>query len=239
MDTLQGWRRSGHGPPEIRNPGDVKGLLALIDLIPDELIRLSPSDFAAFVAAKEQLKVGLEPPTFRQYNSTEISALRTLHTVLSSCPDDAPAADTTDPSFIADDELRTDLHRDLGEVNRALQNGEWKSATVLAGSIVEALLLWGLQNKTTEPNLTEAAASLGKPINLVARPLEKWELHDLIDFAHAAQLISESTRAAANLSRDFRNLIHPGRSQRLSLKCNRSTALIGVGAAEAVIRDLS
>ncbi|HLY46371.1 MAG TPA: hypothetical protein VKQ73_12380 [Stellaceae bacterium] len=239
MDTLQGWQGSSHGSPPVRDPGNVKGLVALIDLIPDELIRLSPSDFAALVAAKEQLKVGLEPPIFRQYNGTEIQALRTLYKVLGACPDEAPAPDTTDPAFISDSDLRADLHQDLGEVNRALQNGEWKATTVLAGAIVEALLLWALQNKTTESNLKAAATTLGKSVNLIGRPLEKWELHELIEFAHATALISESTRAAANLSRDFRNLIHPGRSQRLSQKCNRATAFIGVGAVEAVIRDLS
>jgi hypothetical protein len=237
LDTLQGWQGSTPNPPSVRDPGSVKGLLALIDSIPDELIRLSPSDFAALVGAKEQLKFGVEPPIFRQFNGTEIQPLRTLHRVLGTCSDDAPALDTTDPAFIPDGDLRADLRRDLGEVNRALQNGEWKAATVLAGAIVEALLLWGLQNKTTD--LQAVAASLGKSVNLVARPLEKWELHELIEFARAATLISESTRAVANLSRDFRNLIHPGRSQRLSQKCDRATALVGVGAVEAVIRDLS
>jgi hypothetical protein len=229
----------GNVPGLPRVPGSVKGLLALIDLIPDELIRVSPSDFAAFVGAREQLKVELDPPHFRPYTKTEIEALKVIYQVLRECPDDAPAPDTTDPAFISDEDLRSDLHQDLGEVNRSLHNGEWKGATVLAGSIIETLLLWALQNKTTEANLKAAATTLGKSVDLTARPLEQWYLRELIAFARADGLISESTHTAVILCQDFRNLIHPGRSRRLSLKCNRSTALIGVGGVEAVMRDLS
>jgi hypothetical protein len=72
--------------------------------------------------------------------------------LLRTCPDDAPAPSTTDPAFISDADLRADLLQDLGEVNRSLHNGEWKGATVLAGSIVEALLLWALPTKGSTPN---------------------------------------------------------------------------------------
>jgi hypothetical protein len=239
IDNMDGWRSNNTGIPQPRDPGVVRALLSLIDLLPSELIQLTPSDFSAFVMAKEQLKVGVESPTWRQYQSQEILAIRTIHRVLSTCSDEAPAPGTTDPAFITDLDLRTDLHRDLGEVNRALQNGEWKGATVLAGSVVEALLLWALQNRKTNADLGVAASGLGKSIDLVGRPLERWDLSELIEFAHATALISDSTRDATNLGRDFRNLIHPGRARRLAQKCGRSTALIGVGAVEAVMKDLS
>jgi hypothetical protein len=143
-------------------------------------------------------------------------------------PDSAPAPNTTEPGFIPDADLRADLHRDLGEVNRSLQNGEWKGATVLAGSIVEAPLLWALQHKKTDVELRAAAASLG--IDLAKKPLQRWDLSELIKCAHATDLISEFARAAADLARDFRNFIHPGKAMRLAKKCNRATAHLGVGA---------
>jgi hypothetical protein len=76
---------------------------------------------------------------------------------------------TTDPAFISDADLRTDLRQDLGEVNRPLHNGEWKGATVPAGLIVEALLLWALQNKRTNAELQAAAVRLGTSINLAVK----------------------------------------------------------------------
>ena len=100
-------------------------------------------------------------------------------------------------------------------------------------------MLWALQNKRTAADLQAAAAQLGRTIDLRKRALEFWVLHELIEYAHATRLITDSTRAAADQSRDFRNLIHPGKAMRLAKKCNRSTALLGVGAVEAVIADLS
>jgi HJR/Mrr/RecB family endonuclease len=135
--------------------------------------------------------------------------------------------------------MRADLHRDLGEVNRALQNGEWKAATVLAGSILEAFLLWALKSKRNSDDIQKAAAKLGKIINLGKRSLDEWHLSDLIAFSEATGVISASTKSAADQCRDFRNLIHPGRAQRLAIKCSRATALLAVGAVEAVIGELS
>jgi len=223
-----------------RDPGIVKALLALLDSVPDELFQLPPADYADLVKAREQIRQGLETGgQWRPFTGAENLAIKKLYELLIRCPDEVPAPGTTDPVFITDYDLRAELHRDLGELNRALQNGEWKSATVLAGSIVEAFLLWGLQNRKTEAEIRATAASLGKVIDLTKRPLERWELYELIEYAHATNLISPSTRAAADQGRDFRNLIHPGRVQRLAKKCNRSTALLGAGAAEAVIADLS
>ena len=129
--------------------------------------------------------------------------------------------------------------RTLSEANKSLYNSEWKAATVLAGSIVEALLLWALQNKKTEAELITIAAQVGRKIDLKSKPLERWDLHDLIGFAHESRLISDSTKMAADQGKNFRNLIHPGRAMRLAMKCNRATALLGIGAAEAVIADFS
>jgi hypothetical protein len=175
----------------------------------------------------------------RNFQGPESQSIRTTYRLLCNCPDEAPASSTTEPAFISDADLRADLHRDLGEIDRSLQNGEWKGATVLAGSITEALLLSALQTKKTTEELQAAATQLRKTINLTRRPLERWELHELIEYAHATGLISDATRAAANQGRDFRNLIHPGKAMRLAKKCNRATALLGVGAVDAVIEDLS
>jgi hypothetical protein len=136
--------------------------------------------------------------------------------------------------------LRAALHRDLGEVNHALSNGEWKAATVLAGSVVEALLLWALQNRRTEAEIIRSAATrLGRKIDLRRRPLEAWNLSELIEYAEATEVITSETKAGADLGKDFRNLIHPGRAARLSKQCDRSTALFAVGAVEAVMANLA
>jgi hypothetical protein len=239
MKTIYSWLPNDPAPSNPRNPGEVSGLLGLLDRVPEELIQLQPAEFSTFILSIEQLRTDPEPGKWRMFNGPEREAIRNIYRLLSTCPDEATASGTTEPAFISDADLRADLHRDLAEVNRSLHNGEWKGATVLAGSIVEALLLWALQNKKTGAKLQATATQLGRKIDLKKRPLERWELHELIEYAHATSLISDSTRAAADQGRDFRNLIHPGKAMRLAKKCNRATALLGVGAVEAVIADLT
>ncbi|MCI1909012.1 MAG: hypothetical protein LKI99_04780 [Acetobacter fabarum] len=41
------------------------------------------------------------------------------------------------------------------------------------------------------------------------------------------------------IAKDFRNLIHPGRAQRLGQVCDRATALTALAAVESIARDLS
>jgi hypothetical protein len=105
------------------------------------------------------------------------------------------------------------------------------TATVLAGAAVEALLLWAIQQDATKLASSKTAPS-GKPI-------ERWDLVELIAVAHELDLIVPATRTQAELARGFRNLIHPGRAQRTGTACDRGTSLTALAAVELVVRDLS
>jgi hypothetical protein len=119
---------------------------------------------------------------------------------------------------------------DLSDATSALHNGEWKASTVLAGAVVEALLLWAIQF-----DLTKLASLLSKPKGAP----ENWSLADLIDAAANLGLVKTNTATQGHLAKDFRNLIHPGRTQRINQVCDRATALTALAAAELVVRDLS
>jgi len=69
--------------------------------------------------------------------------------------------------------------------------------------------------------------------------LENWVLFEYIEVAAELKVISDETATQARLAKDFRNLIHPGRAQRLGQECNRATALSAVAALEHVVNDLS
>jgi len=161
----------------------------------------------------------------------EGQSAQNLYELLMKCPDDYPAPDATDPEFMDDADLRFDIRRDITEINRALQNTEWKASTVLAGSVIEALLLWALQNRANEEQVRKTPSA--KP-----KPLEEWYIGDYSAVACELGIIKESTKSAVAQAHHFRNLIHPGRAQRLATKCSRSTAQLSVGALEAVIEDL-
>jgi hypothetical protein len=234
IETKIPWIGPGQPPAPYADRGAMRGLVRLIDKIPEELLVLGGADYAELVMAIGVLDIAWQDEgPGREYAAWERSAIRTLHRIMQLCPDDYPPSATTEPAFITDNELRKELHRDIGEVNRALQNGEWKAATVLAGSVVEAFLLWAVQNRKTPVEVAASAAA-----QAVSEPIERWGLAELVKIAHHLGLISNGTKVAAEQAREFRNLIHPGRAQRLAARCNRSTALLGAGAIEAVIVDL-
>ena len=66
----------------------------------------------------------------------------------------------------------------------------------------------------------------------------KWHLPELIEVAAELRLIKDGTVTQARLAKEYRNLIHPGRENRLQQCCDRPEALSAVSAVEHVIRDL-
>lgn len=159
---------------------------------------------------------------------------------MAACPDEAPAPGTTELSFITDSDLRESIRLDISGGYGALAQGEWKGATVLAGSAVEALLLWALQNhqKTRPGDITAAVAATLKANPGTDLEAPSWHLHQYVTVAAHLKIIKPDTAKAGDLAKDARNLVHPGRSARLGQKCDRGTALSALAAVEAVARDL-
>lgn len=204
---------------------------------------LEGSDYAALAASLSIMKHALKmwpthggtyyvggTPGFGTSNPMTL-----LRHALAKCADDAPRVDTAGLSFIADKDFREDLRRDVSTAHSALTNGEWKPATVIAGSVVEALLLWALQQQTAT-DLETSTKSL--KLSRDHKDLLSWTLHPLIEVASDLKILSTTTTDQCRIAKDFRNLIHPGRAQRLNTRCTRGTALSAVAAMEHVIADL-
>jgi len=98
-------------------------------------------------------------------------------------------------------------------------------ATVFAAAALEALLLWALN----------AATLVQEP----KRSLDKLHLSDLITLAVENNLIDQACGAQANLAKDARNLIHPGKMLRSGERCNKATALTALAAVYRVIDNLN
>ena len=159
---------------------------------------------------------------------------------LPKCPDEYPPPTTTELLFIKDDALRESIRQDIGAAHRALNNYEWKAATVLAGAAIEALLHWRLREQlpgaVTVDNAVKALSGTKK---LPFSQIDRWDLHQFIEVAAQLNLLNSDTCSAAKLAQNFRNLIHPGRAARLAQTCDRATAYSAIGALEHVIRDLT
>ena len=226
------------------------GLLDLVAQLPDELLTINGGEYSAFVCSIAAIKQRLELWRAQQAVENELvflealpqfSPVRLIRDAVSHCPDDSPAPATSELNFINDADLRANLRSDIGAINRALSNGEWKAATVLAGSAAEALLLWALQ-QCAAADITNAITAARTSGQLTTNPhanLDRWNLHEYIEVAAELHLIEPNTATQTRLAKNFRNFIHPGVAQRLGEKCDRATALSAVAGMEHVVRDLT
>ncbi len=132
-----------------------------------------------------------------------------IRDALAACPDEAPSPQTTSLAFIRDDDLRESIRLDISAADRDLANGEWKGATVLAGSAVETLLLWVLQDRETQGprTLTSAISTLRGNGTLARQPdpsPEHWALHEYVEVAELGLYAGVYRDAALKfLNRDF------------------------------------
>jgi hypothetical protein len=231
----------------VGNAPAIAGILDLVQQIPHELLTVNQQQYGELVVSVRALRTVIDHWHSRgDYGFRRVPGLRHLNPItlirqaLVRCADQAPTQGTAELTFIQDTDFRESLRRDVSAANNALRDGEWKAATVLAGSVVEALLLWALQQKTK----AEITASVGRLIAaaiLKKKPstnVENWGLDPLIEVAAELKVINANTAVLTREAKDYRNLIHPGRTVRLGQTCNRGTALAAVAAFEFVVRDV-
>jgi hypothetical protein len=222
------------------------GILNLLKDVPDELITPTAGDYAELVLAKSTIQEHLEHWRARgnvgdMAQVKRFDAVTVIRRAMANCPDEYPPSASTELLFINDAELRENILRDLGATEKALNNAEWKAATVLAGATIEALLHWRLQEPSPGAAAVQAAVAHLVGNRTIKRPhnaIDRWELHQFIEVAGHLGLLEPDTCSAARLAQNFRNLIHPGRAARLAQTCDRGTAYSAVGALDHVIRDL-
>ena len=228
--------------------GRVRAVLDVIESIPADLISLNPDDHARFIVATSVLKNQVDEWTARGNIGKlervpgfgDLNPITIIRRALAFCRDEPIHASSGDLSFITPADLRDNIWADVTAIHRALSNQEWKATTVLAGSALEALLLWGISTRKSS-DVDNAISSLVGNGELSSKPdpqMERWILHQYIYVAHSLTLIADSSKTQMLLAKEFRNLIHPGRSVRLAQTCDRGTALASVAAIEHAIRDL-
>ena len=95
---------------------------------------------------------------------------------------------------------------------------------------------WAITEKKSELEIEAAREAL---IPKAHKDLNRWNLDGYTKVARSFGLIEAETEKQADLAREFRNLIHPGRSTRFAKVCDRGTALSALAAVELIVRDLS
>lgn len=223
-------------------------LLGLLRSIPEELLPVDPEGSLVIEAAKGAMEGALaswsgapHPGAAAQLGASKVFGDKhpvvAVLLALRECKDEGPSSATPGMSFIKDDAARQSLGVDVATAYRAYGNGEYKAATVLAGAVVEAILLWRTK-EVAAPAFQAAvvAHDTAQPSRkLAGRDPEQWDLTDLISVANDLRIIDSQTRASCDLCREFRNLIHPGRVLRTGADASKATALAGLAAMQKLL----
>ena len=124
-----------------------------------------------------------------------------------------------------DERFRRILIRDYLEIEKCIEFKADKSIMILAGSIVESLLV-----EYFTSNL---------PAGKSERDILTMDLGPLIDLGYSQGLISDrSKETLATVIRHFRNLIHPGREVRKNEKFDNDTAIVAYRLVKIITNEI-
>ncbi|UYQ92195.1 hypothetical protein MKQ68_19085 [Chitinophaga horti] len=116
--------------------------------------------------------------------------------------------------FVADNQFRELLQRDYKELKACQSVGAAKSVLVLAGSIVEALIIeYFLQFL---------------PEGFSAARINRLSFEDLLNLAETQNLLTKRQKNLAWVIKDYRNLVHPGKEVRKAEKFSMEDAEISI-----------
>ena len=124
--------------------------------------------------------------------------------------------------FVSDEKFRFCLEKDYQELTSSLQGGAWKAAYILAGSIIEAILvdyLLAIGYQSTDP-LTMT-------------------LEDAISACRDEGALSEKSEYIVYAMRSYRNLLHPVKTMRLSESIEEGSAKVSQALVEIITNEVS
>ncbi len=137
-----------------------------------------------------------------------------------------------DFSFLRASALRRIAERDWDECQRAFNSGCWKSVLILAGGIVETVLLALLGQRKSRALKASAAAGVGTD-------LTRWTLDRMIKVAAELKVVPPAAETLPNPLRQYRNLAHPGNEVREKLEFGEPDAATAFNALRSILTRLS
>jgi hypothetical protein len=153
IDSMFEWAKNeGAGPTlDQSHRPQLAALLEVVNGVPSELLTVGGQDYVSFIAgvadvrsSVSQMERGLKSTVYGISGLGGGHPITLIRKALSLCPDEVARAGTATLAFIKDKTYREELRRDISGASQALLNGEFKAATVLGGSVVEALLHWAI-----------------------------------------------------------------------------------------------
>src|SRR5262249_7609942 len=231
----------------------VAGIVATVSHVDDRILfdRLSNAEMRDWRKAREVLRSSLRRMENGGGNAPPLTyePVAKLRDLLAKCPDEIVPRSMERLAFIEEESLRQSIGRDIDWLEELILDEQWKAATVLGGSVVEANLLAMLLEPANEQAArSEVAKRAAEPGGVawrkdrkdpsVGKDLDDLALKQLIDLAQTLSIIKENIAHVCDGARDFRNLIHPGR-ERATAPCDRGTAWAARSAVENLLAVFS
>ena len=227
---------------------DRLNVFQLLNCLAEELDRFSPVDFLPsarlqFVFERERVRGYRNMGGFDRDKGAEIQSLiMALIPVLEAYSHEGRTGPPRSFPFVHDPDLKVIIERDFGELmQRVFPSGAWKSAVVLAGSILEAILLDQLSEPSVLPRANAAkAAPRDKSGRLKDLTRGEWRLESLINVAVELNILAKPRADTIDqVLRDYRNFVHPAKERRAGHPCTDAEAYLAVGALGGVCNHLT
>ena len=136
---------------------------------------------------------------------------------------------------ISDEVMRDIILRDLKECAFAIVAKQDKLASIMCGSIIEALLMY----KISECDISKYDISeIIKKKNATNYDVSDMGLNELLFVAHKEKLINTSSFRLAHYVRDYRNIIHPAKEKRIKEEVNHENVLTMWSVLKRILNEL-
>ena len=204
-----------------------------------ELSKFEARDFEPAMQT-ELLLLRASVPEFSYKDWTEVTKyLQRVLEVLKCYRGEGSSGVTRKFPYLTDQQLQSIVERDYIELRlKVYPSGAWKSAVILAGSLLEAILHDLLSNPVRADNTNSSPRAPkrkdGTSFNIITE-YDHWKLFDLIEVAADIKLIqNERAKSIDQVLRDYRNFVHPNKEVRSKHECSEAEAMMSVGALDGV-----
>lgn len=178
------------------------------------------------------------------YNGNDAAKFFSLATnllaVLQHYGEYGSSALTRDFTYVTEPTLKSIIERDYVELNNiVIADGAWKSAVVLSGSILEALLYDFLERPSYYQQAMASQKAPKRGGAVIDIKLKEWKLFDLIQVAVDVGILPLArANSIDEILRNFRNFVHPKVELRNQFPCTEAEALLAKGALDSVCNHL-
>ena len=123
---------------------------------------------------------------------------------------------------ISPQNIREMLIRDIHECAISLIVGSFKSAILVAGGVIEHILLYVLTSNNIQSY--DVGAIINKKSNI--KKVVDMNLGELLEVAQEKNLIRKENYHLSQFARSYRNAIHPGKEIKIASEINKETAIM-------------